>query len=445
MLARNLTEEFEEVAGPAMDSDDDGSDRAKPSVAAEKATSQPTGFRPPINGDTTGANKVIGKTLELMKTKSSWMRMFGPTLVPQTGWMTLGDELVAPIDSTSTRQVVQDTVMLLGLWVKEIAPGRQVVARHAFMPAKPSKIPLPQTPIKSNKTSQGVFGSKGSQYMHDSHMMTPRPHAQQADRRYELNEDSFDEGDDLFDYDCLEGDIIEVWPRRIRELSAKEMKNTTPKLEITTHLPLGNIKQFSGYRNKGEKSMQWLSTFIYDMKGTHTPPNDWCMAFELSLLNGYARNTGVQFQNGGRESKDHVENFLDTCDDRGLEEGLCHVRVKDIYDLEDMINDILMRRDRKSKRETSVKRSHSHNNVTVLNEISVGSHASQSGQYDDGYETNADSLGDGESRNDDDNYSNGGSEYNYAAYEGKGLMTANEHERRAAAEGAFARSDNSRT
>ncbi|OWY91027.1 hypothetical protein PHMEG_00040562 [Phytophthora megakarya] len=62
----------------------------------------------------------------------------------------------------------------------------------------------------------------------------------------------------------------------------------------------------------------------------------------LNRLNGYARNAGVQFENGGREAKDHVEHFLDTCDDRGLEERLCHVRVKDIIDLEDMINDSLI-------------------------------------------------------------------------------------------------------
>ncbi|OWY93519.1 hypothetical protein PHMEG_00037060, partial [Phytophthora megakarya] len=259
--------------------------------------------------------------------------------------------------------------------VEEIAPGRQVSSRT------------------------GVFGSKGSPYMHDSHMVTPRSASrqdrvvreneasrptpntykgptQQPDRRYDLNEDS-----------------------------AKEEKNSTPRIEITTHLQLGNIKAFSGYRNKSEKSMQWLRTFVYEMKRTHTPPNEWCMAFELSLqdgalhwyrqlprktrrtwkllsdvfikyycskfnqsakagyysakredkehvcdylnrLNGYARNAGVQFENGGREAKDHVEHFLDTCDDRDLEERLCHVRVKDIHDLKDMINDILRRRDR---------------------------------------------------------------------------------------------------
>ncbi|OWZ11270.1 LOW QUALITY PROTEIN: hypothetical protein PHMEG_00015735 [Phytophthora megakarya] len=169
------------------------------------------------------------------------------------------------------------------------------------------------------------------------------------------------------------------WARQIRELSARKEKNSTPNLEITTHMPLGNIKSFLGYRNKSEKSMQLLRTFIYEMKGTRTPPNDWCMAFGLSLqdgalqwyrqlarkanqsakaryysakredkehvcdylnrLNGSARKAG--FENGGCNAKDRVEHSLDTLDDRGLEERLCHVRVKDVHDLEDMINDIL--------------------------------------------------------------------------------------------------------
>ncbi|OWZ00001.1 hypothetical protein PHMEG_00028902 [Phytophthora megakarya] len=155
--------------------------------------------------------------------------------------------------------------------------------------------------------------------------------------------------------------------------------------------------------------MQLLRTFIYEMKGTHTPPNDWCMTFVLSLQDGplhwyrqLSRKTrrtwklwsdafikyycskfnqsvearyysakredkehmygylnrlnGLQFENGGREVKDHVEYFLDTCDDRGREERLCHIRVKNIHDLEDMINDILKHRDRKTKCDSSMRR-----------------------------------------------------------------------------------------
>ncbi|OWZ00762.1 hypothetical protein PHMEG_00027980 [Phytophthora megakarya] len=106
--------------------------------------------------------------------------------------------------------------------------------------------------------------------MDDSHMVTPRsvssqdrvvkenevsrptPNtykgpAQQPDRRYDLNEDSSDDEKDLLDVDHLEEDLTEEWARQIRELSAKEEKNSTLRIDITTHLPLVNIKAFSGY------------------------------------------------------------------------------------------------------------------------------------------------------------------------------------------------------
>ncbi|OWZ12715.1 LOW QUALITY PROTEIN: hypothetical protein PHMEG_00014079 [Phytophthora megakarya] len=67
--------------------------------------------------------------------------------------------------------------------------------------------------------------------MHDSHMVTPRSASRQdrgrrtrprgrlaipirgrlqrPDRRYDLNEDSSDDGKDIFDVDNLEGDLTE--------------------------------------------------------------------------------------------------------------------------------------------------------------------------------------------------------------------------------------------
>ncbi|OWY94099.1 LOW QUALITY PROTEIN: hypothetical protein PHMEG_00036269 [Phytophthora megakarya] len=114
-LARNLTEELEEVAGPepANDSDDEGLTGGTRSKATGKRTTPASDTRPPINGDTPAANKVLGRTLELMRTKSSWFPIFGPKLVRQAVWMNLGAELVVPVDSTSTRQVAQDSVLLL--------------------------------------------------------------------------------------------------------------------------------------------------------------------------------------------------------------------------------------------------------------------------------------------------------------------------------------------
>ncbi|POM62869.1 hypothetical protein PHPALM_27917 [Phytophthora palmivora] len=303
--------------------------------------------------------------------------------------------------------------------VSEIGAGRQPIARHAPEATDPSKVPLPQTPKKRVNEGSDAGGStataEASPYMQGSHMVTPRspsrserlaeeteslrptPNTRQETgrrpaRNYDSPEDSSDSDSDSGDFDYLDGDLTEGWVRQIREMSKAETKRSTPRLELPTHLSLGNIKPYFGLRSKSEKSMQWLRTFIYEMKGTHTLPNEWCLAFELRLqdgalqwyrqlprktlaryysakrkdkehvsdylnrLNGYARNAGVQFENGGRDAKDHVEHFLDTCDDRGLEERLCHVRVKDSYDLEDMVNDILRRQERKTSRESSGRR-----------------------------------------------------------------------------------------
>ncbi|GMF34545.1 unnamed protein product [Phytophthora fragariaefolia] len=73
----------------------------------------------------------------------------------------------------------------------------------------------------------------------------------------------------------------------------------------------------------------------------------------LNRLNGYARNAGWQFEKGGRESKEHVNQFLESCGDRGLERRMCHLRVKDIHELEGIINDILKSEERGSPKETS--------------------------------------------------------------------------------------------
>ncbi|OWZ10163.1 hypothetical protein PHMEG_00017031 [Phytophthora megakarya] len=202
-------------------------------------------------------------------------------------------------------------------------------------------------------------------------------------------------------------------------------------------------------------------------------------------LNGYTRNVGVQFENGRCEAKDHVEHFLDTCDDRALKERLCNVRVKGIHDRENIINDILKCRDRKKKRDSSVRASsgqagsHRQDNsqnedsrssycrdshhrdgrrrnespyrpiitltdalsdlVTALTETFVVPQTNQSRSYDHGYEMTADSYGDTERQEDEDRTLM----YEYAGEDERGhVPAANDIEHRVAAEGAFVRSDN---
>ncbi|KAE9012333.1 hypothetical protein PR002_g14831 [Phytophthora rubi] len=348
-LARNLVDELDDVAKPQPAfGEDDGEDGAKDSPKTATATNQPTGIRPPLNGDTPAANKVLGRCVELMRTKSNWMRQFSPKMVRQAVWADLGRVLAAPIDSTSTLQVARETESLLQAmgcesqqypsamaladwspteaataltkWKRKLrasfgattAGGAPLVKFPAPTEADPSRVPLPPTPQKGTGDSKvGVFAAKGlaSPYMQDSHMVTPRsvdrsdrlameneasfttPNTRRTtvrppEKRFEAREESSDSDEDRFDPDYYDGDQTGEWARQVRELSAANGRSNTPRLKIATHLPLGNIKPFLGTRNKSERAMQWLRKFMYEMKGTHTPTNEWCMAFELSLQDG---------------------------------------------------------------------------------------------------------------------------------------------------------------
>ncbi|KAE8985804.1 hypothetical protein PR001_g22786 [Phytophthora rubi] len=113
-LARNLVDELDDVVKPEpVIGEDDGEDGAKDFPETAEATIQSTGIRPPLNGDTPVANKVLGRCVGLMQTKSNWMRLFTPKMVHQAVWADLGRVLAATIASTSTFQVDRETESLL--------------------------------------------------------------------------------------------------------------------------------------------------------------------------------------------------------------------------------------------------------------------------------------------------------------------------------------------
>ncbi|KAE9334005.1 hypothetical protein PR003_g13746 [Phytophthora rubi] len=115
-LSRNLAKELDDVARPDpaySDDDDDDYGEEKPSTKTEKSSAKPQGNRPPLNGDTPAANKILGRCLELMLKESEWVPMFAPKPVRQAVWVDLSNELAWPVNSTSTRQVADDTVSLL--------------------------------------------------------------------------------------------------------------------------------------------------------------------------------------------------------------------------------------------------------------------------------------------------------------------------------------------
>ncbi|GMF43181.1 unnamed protein product [Phytophthora fragariaefolia] len=278
--------------------------------------------------------------------------------------------------------------------------------------ADPSQIPLPQTPKKNEHGKEsdddGVFRVKteGTPYLQDSHMVTPRS-SNRADRlardteasnarrgaarassgrsrrRFVPRDDSSDDDSGEDDYYRKEGaeydDPTDELARQVREVSELERLNATPRLELATHRPLAQIKAFSGLLESPRWSLALVPATAHKTKRQWKLLSDafinyYCSQFRQSAkvryysakregsehvcdyvnrLNGYARNAGVQFEKGGRESKEHVNRFLESCGDRGLERRLCHLRVKDIHEPEDIVNDILKSEERGSTRETS--------------------------------------------------------------------------------------------
>ncbi|OWY90867.1 LOW QUALITY PROTEIN: Eukaryotic/viral aspartic protease [Phytophthora megakarya] len=205
-LARNLMEELDEVVGPepAFGDDDDeeredDDDGSKQAVTTSLVTEQKTGYRPPMNGDTPAANKVLGRTYEEMIKKM---------------WADLGHELAVAVTATTTGQVASDTLQFLkamGLqakprrhkqswsrgslsklnlwkWKRKLRVGFGVTDIHYPQPpvgktagegVDPSKIPLQKTPSKGYNTvpkSHGVFSKSGDEtpYFQDSHMIKPK-------------------------------------------------------------------------------------------------------------------------------------------------------------------------------------------------------------------------------------------------------------------------------
>ncbi|GMF40683.1 unnamed protein product [Phytophthora fragariaefolia] len=314
-ITRNLAGEFEEVAKPEPARDDSGSENE---VSDKKPANGPVvrklpGNRPPMNSSTPAANRVIGRILDQILESSDWIRPFTPKAVRQALWVELKGELAWPVNTMSAVKVAEDTVSLLrtmGLTnpseaaLRDCPPaiaGKELKRwkrklRFSFGTsdiglktpptvrpkgdADPSQIPLPQTPKKNEHGKEsdddGVFRVKTEG--------TP------SRRRFVPRDDSSDDDSGEDDYyrkeDAEYDDPSDELARQVREVSEMERLNSTPRLELATHRSLAQINAFSGLRNKSENSMQWLRTFVYEMKGTRTSPNEWCMAFELSLRDG---------------------------------------------------------------------------------------------------------------------------------------------------------------
>ncbi|OWY91467.1 hypothetical protein PHMEG_00039943 [Phytophthora megakarya] len=281
-----------------------------------------------MNGDTPAVNEVLGRTYEEMMEKSTWIRPIEPKRIRQAVWADLSHELAVAVTATTIGQVAipdgstsanDADISSLGVvdpcrnWRRPVEWKRKL--RVGFGTAgggvDPSKIPLPKTPSKGYNTvpkSHGVFSKSGDEtpYFQDSHMITPKSSGRKerpdhdsgratatrstvrgSRRRWDRNRYDEDEGEeeDLYKRPQQDG-VLNEYIRQIEKASSPEGERSTQKIELATHRPLGQIRAFSGLRNKSENSMQWLRGFVYEMKGTRASPDEWCMPFQLSLKDG---------------------------------------------------------------------------------------------------------------------------------------------------------------
>ncbi|KAF1777483.1 Aspartic peptidase domain [Phytophthora cactorum] len=460
-LSRNLAAKLDDVAGPDPDYDDfnDGTEGSKPSVASAKRSALLNAPRPPINGDTPASKRVFDRVEALMK-NDEWMQLFKPIPKRKAEWPAFAHELQYPVNSVSTSQVAEDSVSLLLALSRSCTPEMKEEAsqglrcdRHQRREATSSHTRCMDT---EDEGSQGRCGGaqasrSGSGRRRLLLTLRRRPTA--------------------FAYEDRQAELT----RQMREIVALNDSDPTARIEMASHRPLDRIKPFSGSRNKSENSMQWLRMFVFEMTGTHTEDDKWCIPFELSLrdgaihwfrqlpkktkrtehlcdylhrLNGFARNARLQFEKGGRDAKEHVQQFLVTCGDDNMADILYHTRVNDIHELEEIIEDILKGKERMAKRDGVTRHTRSRDSrrdephdrrrddyrntprVTLadasLDDLLAeleGREATRSDEYNHYQSDDASSDG---SLVDNDRH----------------LAAANEGERRAAAEGTYARSDN---
>ncbi|OWY95210.1 LOW QUALITY PROTEIN: hypothetical protein PHMEG_00034846, partial [Phytophthora megakarya] len=400
--------------------------------SASQLTTKKDGNRPPINGDTPVANKTLGQCLNAMLDTSSWIQLFAPKAARQAVRAEVVEELsfltrLPVIDSprrldrvgsrhgaATVKTETQGCIWKQGSWYWTTTGGsicwiKSESSEHSV--AKDAK-----------KTTRAVFGSaEQSPYFHDAHMVTPRSESRKGRvvREAEQTEStantrpgttrgvsSNDEGNPFYQDDDENDATTElVW--QIRELTAMEEMDPTPRSEIA-NIDCW-ITPFRGKLDESENSMQWLRGFVNEMKGTCTSPNEWCMAFQLSLrdgavhwhralsrktkctwsllsdkfisnycsqfsqsastrakrsdkehirdylnrMNGYARSANIKFERSGREAKGHVKHFLETCGDQDLERQLTPMQLRDIHTLEDIVSDIQKVKKRVSNRSSS--------------------------------------------------------------------------------------------
>ncbi|GMF52082.1 unnamed protein product [Phytophthora fragariaefolia] len=186
------------------------------------------------------------------------------------------------------------------------------VAEFTQLGADPSRVPLPKTPeTKWPAKGERFWSTGGTPYFEDSHMLTPTK-GKPRDGRYDHLYDASDEtelGDSRDDSADLRGDRDETVKDQIRRLSYDEAERD------------------SSQRKENEPICDFLIR-----------------------LNGYARTAKIQYEKGGADAADHVEQFLLNCGDDGIVDLLYPLQLADTQRVEQIINKKILGEKRKKQR-----------------------------------------------------------------------------------------------
>ncbi|POM75787.1 Hypothetical protein PHPALM_7062 [Phytophthora palmivora] len=277
----------------------------------------------------------------------------------------------------------------------------------------PSKITTIITP--ETKKGERFWATAGTSYFEDSHMLKKKSRIRLRRNKWKSEEDnSVEEEDDSDDDHGYHPSRDETVKDQIYHLSNdRGDQGGSQYLELRSHVSLDKIAQFDGRRYRSDDSLQWLKRFIYEMKGTRMPQDSWCEPFSLNLgrtakswyhqlprktqtrwnllsevfldyycsqfdqsartryysakrkdketicdfltrLNGYARTAKIQYERGGADAADHVEQFLLNCGDDDIMDMLYPLQLNDIHRVEQIINKKILGEKRKKQRDRLV-------------------------------------------------------------------------------------------
>ncbi|POM62597.1 hypothetical protein PHPALM_28228 [Phytophthora palmivora] len=197
----------------------------------------------------------------------------------------------------------------------------------------PSKITTMKTP--ETKKGERFRATPGTPYFEDSHMLSPKKSRTRLGRnKWKSEEDnSAEAGDDSDDDHGYRPSQDETVKDQVHYLSNdKGDQGGSQYLELRSHFDQSASTRYYSAKRKDKET-------ICDF---------------LTRLNGYARTAKIQYERGGVDAADHVEQFLLNCGDDDIMDMLYPLQLNDIHRVEQIINKTILGEKRKKQRDRLV-------------------------------------------------------------------------------------------